>query len=203
MPPHGSEHPVNELDPLRDEGLAYYRKLENVDLPGRLGDPDCTLATDPRADVRLVAAMAPLGLAGRADPVPLDADSSLEDIRALAAQGEPGFEHVFDALFASLPPVEGVESRTEVITGADGNEISLYIHRPAGSGRGVGVQPHRQRHLPRRRPAACRGHARGLRRLSPRPGLLRPGGLATGPSSRHRQRFAPYGGCWAASSPPG
>ena len=54
---------------------------ENVDLPGRLGDPDCTLATDPRADVRLVAAMAPLGLAGRADPVPLDADSSLEDIR--------------------------------------------------------------------------------------------------------------------------
>ena len=106
---------------------------ENLDLPGRLSDPDCTLATDPRADVRLVAAMEPLGLAARADPVPLDAASSLEDIRALAALGEPGFEHVFDALFASLPPVEGVESHTEVITGADGNDISLYVHRPAGS----------------------------------------------------------------------
>ena len=106
---------------------------ENVDLPGRLGDPDCTLATDPRGDVRMVAALEPLGLAGRAEPVPLNADSSLEDIRALAAAGEPGFEKLFDLLFDGLSPVEGVESRTEVISGVDGNDISLYIHRPAGS----------------------------------------------------------------------
>ena len=103
-------------------------------LPGRLGDPDLTLATDPRADPRMVAAMGPLGLAGRADPVPLTADSSLEDIRALAALGEPGFQHVFDGQFAALSPVEGVTSRTEVIVGVDGNDISLYIHAPTGDG---------------------------------------------------------------------
>ena len=105
-----------------------------VNLPGRLGDPDVSLATDPRSDPRMVAALEPVGLAGRADPVPLTPDSSLEDIRALAALGEPGFEHVFDIQFEALAPVEGVESRTEMISGVDGNDISLYIHRPAGDG---------------------------------------------------------------------
>jgi len=104
-----------------------------VNLPGRLGDPGMTVATDPRADPRMVAALEPLGLAGRADPVPLTGESSLEDIRTLAALGEPGFEQLFDILFEALPPVEGVESRTEVISGVDGNDISLYIHRPTGS----------------------------------------------------------------------
>ena len=105
---------------------------DGLELPGRLGDPDMTLADDPRADPRMVATLEPLGLAGQADPVPLDADSSVEDIRAFAAMGEPGFEQLFDHLFDGLPPVEGVESRTEVITGADGNDIILYIHRPTG-----------------------------------------------------------------------
>ena len=101
-------------------------------LPGRLGDPEMTLATDPRSDPRMVAVLEPLGLAGRAGPVPLTAGSSLEDIRALAALGEPGFQQVFDSMFEPLAPVEGIESSTEVITGVDGNEITLYIHRPAG-----------------------------------------------------------------------
>ncbi|MYB29213.1 MAG: hypothetical protein F4X38_08745, partial [Acidimicrobiaceae bacterium] len=70
-----------------------------VSLPGRLGDPEMTVATDPRADPRMVAALEPLGLAGRADPAPLTGESSLEDIRALAALGEPGFEQLFDILF--------------------------------------------------------------------------------------------------------
>ena len=61
----------------------------DLSLPGRLGDPDLTLGTDPRADPRMVATLEPLGLAGRADPVPLGATSSIEDIRAVAAAGEP------------------------------------------------------------------------------------------------------------------
>jgi acetyl esterase/lipase len=43
---------------------------------------------------------------------------------------EKGLEAVFAAVFADLPPVQNVERRTEVIRGVDGNEISLYIHRP-------------------------------------------------------------------------
>ena len=106
----------------------------NLQLPGRLGDADLTLGTDPRADPRMVATLEPLGLVGRAEPVPLDPNSSIEEILALADAGEPGFEMLFDALFAELAPVDGVESRTEVISGVDGNEISLYIHSPSGAG---------------------------------------------------------------------
>lgn len=111
-----------------------------VDLPGRLGDADMTLATDPRSDPRMVSVLEPLGLAGRSDRVPLTAESSLEDIRALAALGEPGFEKLNEILFDGLPPVNGVESRSEVITGEDGNDITVYIHRPtAGDGPYPGV----------------------------------------------------------------
>ena len=41
MPPHVIS--VNELDPLRDEGLAYYRKLADAGVPvvGRTVDGTC------------------------------------------------------------------------------------------------------------------------------------------------------------------
>ena len=35
-------------------------------------------------------------------------------------------------LAADLPPVGGVTSIVEVITGVDGNDITLFVHRPAG-----------------------------------------------------------------------
>ena len=104
----------------------------NVDLPGKLGDPDRTLGTDPRADSRMLAALAPLGLAGAPEPVPLNPECSAEDIVEYTNMIEPGFEMLFDLIYADLPPVDGVESRTEVISGVDGNDINLYIHQPTG-----------------------------------------------------------------------
>ncbi|MFM2072610.1 MAG: hypothetical protein RLZZ623_2873, partial [Actinomycetota bacterium] len=43
-------------------------------LPGRLGNPDSTLANDPRSDPRMIAAMTPLGLADRTPPQPVTLD---------------------------------------------------------------------------------------------------------------------------------
>ena len=37
---------------------------------------------------------------------------------------------LFGALAIGLPPVEGVTSEVEVIRGVDGNDITLFIHRP-------------------------------------------------------------------------
>lgn len=106
--------------------------------PGRLGDPAMTIGADPRADRRMVRAMARIGL----DSEPLNPkfgpEPSLADIRAQAAQSEAGFAVAFDILNSEpLSPVEGVESSTEVITGVDGNPISVYIHRPSRSGEDV------------------------------------------------------------------
>lgn len=100
-------------------------------LPGRLGKPDMQLRDDPRADPRMLAAMASLGLDVAGPPPPIDATAPLEHLREFAAEAEAGFGAAFAALITSLPPVKGVSSTTEVIRGVDGNPITLFIHRPA------------------------------------------------------------------------
>ena len=106
------------------------------DLPGRLGDPSRALKDDPRADPRLVAALAPFGLdAGQPAP-PVSPSSSRQELLAFGQGAEDGFGTVFSALFADLPPVTGVERRTVTIPGPDGNEVVVFLHRPEGA-RGV------------------------------------------------------------------
>ncbi len=99
-------------------------------LPGRLGNPDQVLKTDPRTDPRLVAACAPFKLDVALPPVPVNADSPLSEKRDFCAASEAGMTTTFTAQFADLPAIPNVERRTEVITGADGNAINLYIHMP-------------------------------------------------------------------------
>jgi acetyl esterase len=92
----------------------------NVKLPGRLGDPNLELRSDPRADPRMVALFAPFGLDVRAADFPVNRQTPLEELLAAAAETEQGFDAVFGALLADVPRAEGVESRTETITGVDG-----------------------------------------------------------------------------------
>src|SRR3954469_10649688 len=99
-------------------------------LPGRLGNPDMTLADDPRADPRMIAALAPLGIGGAVEAFPLTVDHPLEDLHAFADEGEQGFGAVGDALLQGLDRVTGVTRAVEVIQGVDGNDITLYISRP-------------------------------------------------------------------------
>ena len=99
-------------------------------LPGRLADPGRDLRTDPRADARLVAALAEFGLDKAPPPAPVTAASPLGEILEFCAAAETGFQEIFATFFADLPEIENVERRTEVIKGADDNEIRLYIHQP-------------------------------------------------------------------------
>lgn len=100
-------------------------------LPGRLGDPDMQLKDDPRADPRMLAAMAPFAIDVMPPPAPVTADSPHEEIHEHVAASEEGFGQLFAAYFTDLPDLE-VERRTEVISGVDGNDITLFIHRPIG-----------------------------------------------------------------------
>lgn len=99
-------------------------------LPGRLGDPNRVMKTDPRTDPRLVAACAPFALDVAPPPAPVKENSPLQDKLAYSAANEAGMEAVFAALFNDLPPITNVQRRTEVIKGVDGNNINLYIHTP-------------------------------------------------------------------------
>ena len=100
-------------------------------LPGRLGNPDMALADDPRADPRMIAALASVGLGGPTPASPVTGESSLDDLHAYVDEAEQGFGGLFDVLMVGLEPVAGVERSVEVIPGVDGNDITLYVHRPA------------------------------------------------------------------------
>src|SRR5438876_9474805 len=104
-----STHNINEL-PL---------------LPGRLGDPNRALKTDPRADPRLVAACAPFALDVAPPPVPVTADSSLQDKLAYSAATEAGMDAVVTALLADLPSITNVARLIEGIKGVDGTDITV------------------------------------------------------------------------------
>lgn len=79
----------------------------------------------------MIAAMEPFGLDVAAEPAPVSADSSYEDLLEFCRLAEAGFEEMFAGLLDGLDPIGGVVSRTEVIRGVDGNDINLYVHEPA------------------------------------------------------------------------
>jgi acetyl esterase len=99
-------------------------------LPGRLGNPDLSIADDPRADPRMVAMMAPLGMAAHTPAMPVSVDAPLETLHEFIGESEAGFEMLFPMLLASMPAITGVTRSIEVIRGIDGNDITLYVHRP-------------------------------------------------------------------------
>ena len=104
----------------------------NVTLPGRLGDPTMELRSDPRSDPRMVAAFAPYGVDGRAADLSVTRQSPREELLAVAAATEQGFDGLFAAILADAPQPHGVETRILTITGVDGNDITLYVHSPMG-----------------------------------------------------------------------
>jgi acetyl esterase len=78
----------------------------------------------------MIAAFAPFGLDVAAPPLRVDRHSPIEDIRAIAAAIEEAFARDFGALLDGVPKPQGIERRTETITGVDGNDITLYVDRP-------------------------------------------------------------------------
>lgn len=104
--------------------------MSDVNLPGRLGNPEMVIGDDPRADPRMIAAMEPLGLAAGGEATPVTAASSMEDILTHCKDAEAGFGALGTVLAMNTPLTPGVTATTETITGVDGNEISLYVHKP-------------------------------------------------------------------------
>ncbi len=102
-------------------------------LPGRLGDPEMCLGTDPRADARLVEGMTPYGMHLNSPDSAVTSTSSLEDRLAMTAATEEALQGFFPTLYSGLAEVPGVDRSVETIDGVDGNTITLYVHRPAST----------------------------------------------------------------------
>jgi acetyl esterase len=110
--------------------MSHAQAINELNLPGRLGDPNRTLKTDPRIDPRLVAALAPFGMDGPPPPVPVGVDSPLKAKLEYLAATEAAMQSIFAGFVAGLPPIPNIERRTETVRGQDSNEITLYIHQP-------------------------------------------------------------------------
>ncbi len=102
--------------------------MSDAQLPGRLGNPESTLATDPRTDPRLLPALELAELAPGVDPP--ERGASYEEALEYCAAFEAINAEINEPLRAALPTFEGVESSTQEIEGPDGNKVPLYIHRP-------------------------------------------------------------------------
>ena len=98
-------------------------------LPGRLGNPDLTIATDPRFDPRVRATLEG-GLGEIAAAPPIGADAPLADILDFLAAFDAE-AIAMEADYVDLPPVEGIARRTEAIEGVDGNRITLHTVEPS------------------------------------------------------------------------
>ena len=97
--------------------------------PGKLGNPDMTLQTDPRLDRRIAQMLEVMdGFAPAMDPLPSDA--SLEDAYQYVQGFEDGAALGHDMMWAAMPDFPGVEQTTVTIAGLDDNQIDLYVHRP-------------------------------------------------------------------------
>ncbi len=100
-------------------------------LPGRLGTPTMVLSEDPRADPRMINALAAIGIGGPAVALPFDETSPIEALLEYCSAAEEGFGGLGGLMCSTSPAVTGVTSSVEVIRGVDGNDITLYIHRPS------------------------------------------------------------------------
>ncbi|XAH22384.1 alpha/beta hydrolase [Xylophilus sp. GW821-FHT01B05] len=97
--------------------------------PGKLGNPDLLIRDDLRTDRRLIAALSAAQMDG-APQVHITGSTPLEGIREYLKAAEAGSVPFLAASVAGMPPIEGVTTTVEKITGVDGNEIALFIHQP-------------------------------------------------------------------------
>lgn len=104
--------------------------------PGRLGDPQMSLATEPRIHPRLLAALKDHGihtlsyLSSEMTP-----KSSINQIKDFVFKNEEAIEQLFQNIdYSSLDktPIPLVTTE-ESILGPDGNKVKLTIRRPAES----------------------------------------------------------------------
>ena len=104
-------------------------KIRENRLPGRIGNPELVIGSDPRSDPRLVEVLRTLGMDQPGEPVPVSAASSYDECLAFFAEMERQYLLMSEAFHQDLKPLP-VERDETIITGPDGNTIRLFIHRP-------------------------------------------------------------------------
>ena len=104
---------------------------DNPNLRGKLGNPNSTLATDSRLDPRLTALMAANDGRLGPDTAPPGEGASYQQCLEYCAAFEDSSAALHPLAWDAMPEFNQVATSIEVISGVDGNEITLHIHRPS------------------------------------------------------------------------
>ena len=98
-------------------------------LPGKLGNPNLSIETDPRTDPRIAAAFkiaATLPSPEAPDATRASIQAAIEYTKTFEDAGAIGHSAMEDA----MPNYDNVINTVETIKCVDGNEITLYVHAP-------------------------------------------------------------------------
>ncbi|CAK1366467.1 unnamed protein product [Cercospora beticola] len=102
--------------------------------PGRLGNTDLSISTDPRTHPKLKAVVNAYGMGGN-NMQGVSDTKNLEVGTKLAEEMETAIFGLYGAIDMSTPEDKNegeVEETVEEIDGPDGNKIKLYIFKPKG-----------------------------------------------------------------------
>lgn len=108
--------------------------------PGRLGEPNLELEDDPRTNAKLLETFKQLQMGKHTQPATLakvNENSSIDEIAVLVDEFESGINVLYQdhVLPLSIPEDANepkVEMTKETIKGGDGQDMIVYIYRPAG-----------------------------------------------------------------------
>ena len=120
--------------------------MANLQLPGRLGDPDLQLGDDPRLDPRLIPLLQQHGMDKRMNGTKLSPSSPQDEIAKVMGYVDLYANRFHDTTPCHLSGDEDEPERKVVIEpltvqGRDGNEISLYVFRSVGDGDANNILP--------------------------------------------------------------
>lgn len=104
--------------------------------PGRLGDPDRTLATDPRTDPSLLALMTQLGLADPGAPAPDPGTLDADTLRGAVGASDDAFTGLYAAIPLDAPDDRPVDVEITTITvdgGGSQPAVDIHVFRAAGT----------------------------------------------------------------------
>ena len=111
--------------------------MTSVTAPGRLGNPEMSLATEPRTPPGLLKAMKCYGMDDLSNRFSnIAPDPSLDTISAFVIQSGEAIDQLFNSIdFSVLDKTSStpITASEEFILGPDGNELKLIIRRPSGS----------------------------------------------------------------------
>jgi acetyl esterase/lipase len=104
--------------------------------PGRLGNPDMSLETDPRTSPNILKALRPFGLGGNVPVSKLPETWSIESLTDYVAKSDAAIGYMYESIENDLPtdanePAVDISEKT--IKGVDNNDVKLYIYKPAGT----------------------------------------------------------------------